>query len=68
MKKENLGRKEYINDDLYEFSSTDLYFSKCIQLISKVKKIQGRDMLFYRHLLQSILKVFRSTYVLRNYI
>ena len=57
MKKENIGRKEYINDDLYEFSSTDLYFSKCIQLISKVKKIQGRDILFYRNKKQSLFRV-----------
>ena len=48
MKKENIGRKEYINDDLYEFSSTDLQFSKFIQLVSKAKKIPERDLLFYR--------------------
>ena len=47
-KRENLGRKEYINDDLYEISNTDIYFTKCIKLRSKAKKIPERDLLFYR--------------------
>ena len=65
-KRENLGRNEYIDDDLYKFSSTDIYFPKCIKLRSKAKKIPERDILFDRNLFQSILKVFHTTYVLRN--
>ena len=42
MKKENIGRKEYINDDLYEISSTDIYFPKFIKLISNAKNAVDR--------------------------
>ena len=45
MKTENLGRKEYINDDLHKVSRTDIYFPKCIELKFKAKEIPERDIL-----------------------
>ena len=66
MKTENLGRKEYINDDLHKVSRTDIYFPKCIKLKFKAKEIPERDILCYRKNFQTILKVFHNSYVVRK--